>query len=45
MISILAECMSSDLLKEQDLRAKTPQRWRNEQLIALTTVVLLLPLE
>ena len=31
--------MASDLLKEQDLRTSTPQRWRNEQLVALTMLV------
>jgi len=27
---IRAVCMTSDLLKEQDLRTSTQQRWRNE---------------
>ena len=28
--------MTNDLLKEQDLRTSTPQRWRSEQLMAST---------
>ena len=31
--------MTSDLLKEQDLRTSTQQRWRNEQLMASTILV------
>ena len=31
--------MTNDLLKEQDLRTSTPQRWRNEQLMASTILV------
>jgi hypothetical protein len=29
-ILIRAVCMANDLLKEQDLRTRTPQRWRRE---------------
>ena len=36
--------MTNDLLKEQDLRTSTPQRWRNEQLMASTMLVPPLPL-
>lgn len=36
--------MVKDLLKEQDLRTSTPQRWRKEQLIASTILVAPLPL-
>jgi len=36
---IRAVCMTSDLLKEQDLRTSTQQRWRNEQLMASTILV------
>ena len=31
--------MANDLLNEQDLRTKTPQRWRKEQFKALTMLV------
>lgn len=36
--------MVNDLLNEQDLRTKTPQRWRSEQLRASTMLVRPLPL-
>ena len=38
-ILIRAVCMAKDLLKEQDSRTSTPQRWRNEQLMASTILV------
>ena len=31
--------MAKDLLKEQDLRTSTPQRWRKEQLMASLMLV------
>ena len=40
MINLLrAGCIANDLLKEQDLRTSTPQRWRSEQLRAATMLV------
>ena len=36
--------MRKFLLNEQDLRTNTPQRWRKEQLMASTILVLPLPL-
>ena len=40
MINLIrAVCIANDLLKEQDLRTSTPQRWRSEQLRASTMLV------
>ena len=36
---IRAVCIANDLLKEQNLRTSTPQRWRSEQLMASTMLV------
>ena len=38
-ILMRAVCMARDLLNEQDLRTRTPQRWRNEQLMASTILI------
>ena len=41
MINLIrAWCIANDLLKEQDLRTSTPQRWRSKQ---LTSTMLVCP--